>query len=249
VHAMSLVPVANRFLRSRLWWRRALALRALGLLQIKTHTAAIVDALDDPSADVRAAALDAIADLRDMAALPALVVRLHDESLHRGRRVVALSAFGCDCEPLLLEMAEVDRANRLNYAEALAVCGTPRSRPLLCRWTQDAHVEVRAAAFEALGHIGLDEDVAPLVIDALESDAVLVRAKAARALRGWVGPAAAAPHLARHLDDAWPVAVQAARSLRTMGDVGISALQASASRPGLPGLLARQTLWEVGAPC
>ena len=95
VLAMSVMPLIERWLHSGFWWQRARALRGLGLLQMTTHTAAIVAALDDPDVEVRAAALDAIADLRDPASLQALVVRLHDQSLPRGRRAAAIAAFGC----------------------------------------------------------------------------------------------------------------------------------------------------------
>ena len=247
-HAMALMPVIDRLLSSRRWWRRALALRALGLLQIQTHTAAILAALDDGNDEVRAAALDAIADLRDPATVKALVVRLHDISLHPGRRAAAIAAFGSECEPFVLEVAEVDAANRLNYARALAVCGTERSRPTLCRWTEDPRADVRAAAFEALAHVGLDQVAASLAIEALESADVAVRAMAAYALHDWSGAGEeTASRLAQHLDDSWPVAVRAARSLQTLRDVGLAALRASASRTDLAGVLARQTLWELEA--
>lgn len=249
VHALSLIPLADRLLESFWWWRRALALRALGLVQCRSHTAAIVAALDDPQAEVRAAALDALADLRDPASLPALVVRLHDESLQKGRHVAAIAAFGSDSEPLLLELAAIDPINRLNYARALAVCGTRRSRPVLCQWTHDARADVRAAAFEALATIGLDERAASLAIRALDSVEVEVRAMAAYALSGWTGGEDAAVRLARHLDDSWPVAVKAAQSLRTMQDAGIVALQVSALRPDLAGRLAQQMLWDTAGQC
>ena len=153
-----------------------------------THTAAIVAALDDPESEVRAAALDAIGDLHDPASLQGLVVRLHDQTLPRGRRIAAMAAFGSSCEPFLLEMSEIDAANRANYARALGICGTRRARPALCRWTEDPRLEVRVAALTALGHVGLDERAARLAIEALESGDVMVRAKAAFALRGWQGP-------------------------------------------------------------
>ena len=140
--AMGVFRLADRYLRSWLWWRRALALRALGLAQARDHTAQLVAALDDSHPDVRAAALDGLADMRDPAALQAIVVRVHDTSLHRGRRGAALKAFGSDCEPFLLELSEIDSANRLNYIHALAICGTARSRPVLCRWTRDTRIEV-----------------------------------------------------------------------------------------------------------
>ena len=168
--ALAVFRLADRYLRSRLWWRRALALRALGLAQARDHTAQLIAALDDAHPDVRAAALDGLADMRDLAALQAIVVRVHDTSLHRGRRGAALKAFGSDCEPFLLELSEVDSANRLNYIHALAICGTARSRPVLCRWTRDTRIEVRATAFEALAYVGLDDEAARVAIEGLEND-------------------------------------------------------------------------------
>ena len=106
VQAMSLFPIADRYLRSRLWWRRARALRALGLIQATDHTPQLVAALDDPHPDVRAAALDGLTDMHDLTALEAIVVRVHETSLHRGRRGAALKVFGPACEPFLLDLAE-----------------------------------------------------------------------------------------------------------------------------------------------
>jgi len=247
VEAMSGLHIADRYLRSRLWWRRALALRALGLLQARDHTAQLVAALDDSHPDVRAAALDALTDQHDPAALQAVVVRLHDTSLHRGRRGAVLKAFGSDCEPFLLEWSEVDPEHRVNYIHALAICGTARSRPVLCRWTRDTRIDVRATAFEALAYVGLDDEAARVAIEGLESDDPRVRAMAAYALRGWQGPGNAAARLAPHLDDTWAVAVRAARTLQSMGPAGSAELQARVSRQDIGGLLARQMLWQPGA--
>jgi HEAT repeat protein len=249
VGAMSIMPVVDRFLRSHWWWRRALALRVLGVLQVKSYAAVIVAALDDANPQIRAAALDALADMHDRATLPALIVRMLDTSLQRGRRVAAIAAFGHECEPFLLDLARVDAENRASYARALAICGSAQARTTLCEWTRDSRTEVRAAAFEALGHVGLDQNAAALAIDGLESADVAVRAMAAYALHEWRGPGEAAPRLARHLADEWPVAVQAANSLRTMDRAGRSQLEAWSSRPDLAGQLARQMLWEAGASC
>lgn len=57
------------------------------------------------------------------------------------------------------------------------------------------------------------------------------------------------PQLGRHLDDEWPVAVQAAQSLRTMQSAGLPVLHEHAARTDLAGLLARQMLWEASMPC
>lgn len=245
--AMSLMEFVVRLLPSRLWWKRATALRVLGALRVAEYTPAIVAALDDDTPEVRGAALDAIADLHDPALLNAIVVRLHDESLHRGRRLAAIAAFGAACEPILLQMADVDARNRLDYARALRICGTRLSRPILARWTREPDADIRAAAFEALAHIGLDDETAPLAMAALEREEVNVRAMAAYALQNWTSSVDVAATLARHLDDQWPVAVHAARSLKTLGQPGLAALQAASSRSDLAGELARQTLWEMAA--
>ncbi|MBW8861692.1 MAG: HEAT repeat domain-containing protein [Acidobacteria bacterium] len=239
------IPIVERYLRSWRWWRRALALHALGLVQARDHTAAIVAALDDPNANVRAAALDALTDLCDPASLQAVAVRLHDPSLPAGRRAAALAAFGCKGEIFLLDLAEVDAAHRANYASALALCGTARARPALARWTEDPRAEVSAAALEALARIGVDGDAARLAIAALEHKDARVRAMAAQALRGWAGDDAAA-HLAGHLDDEWPVALRAARALQS-SPAGVVELQARTSRTDLTGVLARQMLWQGAA--
>jgi HEAT repeat protein len=247
--ALSMFQLADRYLRSRWWWRRALVLRAVGLVQARDYTAQLIAALDDANPDVRAAALDGLADMRDPAALQTIVVRVNDSSLHRGRRGAALKAFGSDCEAFLLELSDVDSANRLNYIHALAICGTARSRPVLCRWTRDTRIEIRATAFEAMAYVGLDDETARVAIDGLESEEPRVRAMAAYALRGWQGPGDAAARVAAHLDDTWPVAVRAARTLQSMGPAGLVQLQACASRPDVSGLLARQMLWQPGAEC
>ncbi|HEY2434330.1 MAG TPA: HEAT repeat domain-containing protein [Vicinamibacterales bacterium] len=247
--AMSVVPIADRFLRSPWWWRRTVALHVLGLLQQKDRTAKIVAALDDRNSDVRGAALDALADMQDPATLPAIVVRFQDASLQRGRRAAALAAFGSQCEPFLLELSQLDPEHRGNYARALTICGTERSRPALRQWTDDPRVDVREAAFEALAHVGLDEAAAARAITALENRESSVRARAASALYGWTGNGDAASHLARHLDDAWAVAVPAARSLLSMREAGRLELQACARRSDLAGALARQMLWEARVQC
>jgi HEAT repeat protein len=244
--AMSFTTIADRFLRSRWWWRRARAIRALGLLRYSDYTAVIITALDDPNPNIRVAALDALSDLKDLRSLPALIVRMHDLTLPLGRRAQALAAFGNECEALVLELAAIDPDNTLTYALVLSRWGTARSREALSRWTTDDRATVRAVAFEGLAHVGLDEHAAKLGIHALNHDEPPVRAMAARALRHWLTRDAAA-QLGAHLDDEWLVAVEAAHSLRAMREPGVTVLQEQAVRTDLAGLLARQMLWEVNA--
>lgn len=244
VRAMSVVPIADRYLRSRWWWRRALAVRALGLMQMTDRTAQIIVALDDAHADVRAAALDAVGDLRNRASLQAIVVRLKDPSLPPGRSAAALAAFGPSCEPFVLELARIDPGHRLHYIRALALCGTSRSRPTLAEWTHDLRPEVQAAALEALAEIGLDDPSTTHAMACLQHHDPSVRAMAAFALGGAISRPDVATQLARHLDDVWEVAVKAAQSLRSMRPHGLDTLRACSGRRGLSGVLARQMLWE-----
>src|SRR5262249_16006720 len=160
----------------------------------------------DKHPGVRAAALDALTDLRDPAAMSAIIVRLIDPSLDRARRAAALDAFGAEAETFVMAMAEIDPDHREDYARALAICGTARARPTLRRWSLDDRVEVRARALSALGRIGLDNETARTVLGALGSDDAKVRAGAARAFSGWTGDVDATERLARHLEDEWMVA-------------------------------------------
>ena len=248
VERLALGPKTDGLLDSIWWWRRALALRAVGLLQIRRRAPRIVAALDDWHVDVRAAALDALADLHDPKTVPAVVVRLLDTTLPRGRRAGALVAFGPEAEPLVLEFAELDPAQRVKYALAIRICGTGQSRPTLSRWAVDRQPDVRAAALDALAHVGIDESTSALAIAALEDPDPAVRAAAARALKGWTGAGEAAAHLARHLDDAWIVAAPAARALQSIRPGGVDALRVWAARTDLAGVLARQMLWELDLP-
>ena len=102
------------------------------------YTAQLIAALDDPHPDVRAAALDGLADMHDLTALQAIVVRVHDTSLHRGRRGAALKAFGFRLRAVPAGVVgSRSRKTASTTSSRSAICGTARSRPVLCRWTRD----------------------------------------------------------------------------------------------------------------
>jgi len=247
--AMDVRTDADRLLGSRLWWRRAVALRAFGLLQRRNRTPEIVAALDDENADVRGAALDALADLRDPAALQAIVVRLQDATLHRGRRLQALTAYGAEAESFVMDLASIDPEHRRHYCRALAVCGTAACRPALYAWAREPSAELRAASLMALSHVGLDVEGAQLAVAALDGEPAEVRAAAAKALHGWNGPLDVTLSLARRLDDEWTVAVPSARALQSIVPRGAEALRGASVRQDLAGVLSRQMLWELQPPC
>jgi HEAT repeat protein len=228
VGAMSLVPLADRWLRSHRWWRRVPALHAFGLLQFADRARQLVAALDDHNVEVRNAALDALADLRHPATLPAIVVRLHDTSLQRGRM-------------------SIQRIVSITPRRWPSVAPRGHERSCANGRRTDPREGVRAATFEALARTGLDDREAALAIAALDSRDVQEREMAAAALTGWRGDSHGPSQLARHLSDAWPVAVRAARALQSMGPAGRAALDAYTAHADQAGVLARQMLWEMEA--
>lgn len=128
-------------------------------------------------------------------------------------------------------------------AEVLGLIGTAAAVDPLLVWCADSRAEVRAAAFEALGSIGLDDRGHYFALRALGDGDPAVRGMAARALgRGQRDDAA--EYLAGRLDDEWLPAAQAAGALRRLGGRGLALLQARAREDGQAGDLARQMLWS-----
>ena len=246
IDALPLMPFAERLLRSPWWWRRAMALRALGAMQagdytgrssrrsmIRTTTSGTRRSTRSPTCRIpRRCRRSSCA-----CTMPRCTGRDGARRWPRSDR---------SAEPFLLDLAAVDSEHRLNYALALGICGTAAARPILCAWSGDTRAVVRAAAMEALSRIGVDRASVPFAITALEDGDAAVRAMAATALHGHADRDTAAS-LARHLDDTWIVAVRAARSLQRMEAAGRAELEARAAGAGLAALLARQMLWDAKA--
>ena len=202
-------------LRGDRWWRRAEAVRALGLVQDSQAYDSIVRLLDDDHEEVRRA------------------VRVVD----------ALSRLGPDAVPAVADHGTAHPANAGVVAEVLGQIGGTLAIDDLVRWTSSADPAVRAAAVGALGTIGLDDRSYYHALRALSDTDPDVRGLAARAL-GRAGRVDAAPYVARLLDDEWIAAAHGARALRRLGAPGETALRARAGDTGLGGDLARQMLWE-----
>ena len=111
-------------------------------------------------------------------------------------------------------------------------------------WAGDDRTEVRAAVWQAIGAIGVDDRAYYHLLRGLSDPGEAVRAAAAWAL-GRSGRQDAVIYLAGGLDDEWLVAAQTARALRALGPAGRRELEDAASRRGSE--LARQMLWECGA--
>jgi HEAT repeat protein len=231
-------------LRGDRWWRRAEAVRALGLVQDGQAYDSIVRLLDDDHEEVRAAAVEALGLLGDGRAVGPLLGALSNASRYQRVRVVdALSRLGPDAVPAVAEHGTAHPANAGVVAEVLGQIGGTLASDDLVRWTSSADPAVRAAAVGALGTIGLDDRSYYHALRALSDTDPDVRGLAARAL-GRAGRVDAAPYVARLLDDEWIAAAHGARALRRLGAPGETALRARAGDTGLAGDLARQMLWE-----
>jgi hypothetical protein len=243
--ALGLIEEWTGQLGDRRWWIRAEAARALGLVKCVDVVTALATALDDPYDEVRAGAVESLGLIADPRAIPDLIARLADQSRHQRVRLVhALQQFGLTAVLPLVEHGQAQSANRAAVAEILGSIGAAGALDQLISWSTDERAEVRAAIWQAVGMIGVDDRAYYHVLRALNDSSEIVRAAAAWAL-GRSGRQDAAIYLAARLDDEWIVAAQTARALRALGPAGRRALEAAATTKGSE--LARQMLWECGA--
>jgi HEAT repeat protein len=231
-------------LTDRRWWIRAEAARALGLVKCPDVVSQLTDALDDPCDEVRASAVESLGLLADPQAIPQLIARLGDQSRHQRVRLVhALQQFGPHAVAPLLERGQAQVAERAAVAEILGAIGAAAALDRLLEWSVEDKAEVRAAVWQALGTIGVDDRAYYHALRALNDSSGQVRAAAAWAL-GRSGRQDAAAYLAGRLNDEWIVAAQTARALRALGPAGRRELEEAVATRGSE--LARQMLWECG---
>jgi hypothetical protein len=226
------------------WWRQAEAARALGLVRAEGALKPLLERLDDPHEEVRAAAVEALGHLGDPGCVPALLRALPDATRHQRARVVeAIRALGPSVAHALVAHARVHPDDLATVAELLGFTNATSAADDLLAWSNHQDSRVRAAALQAIGSLGLDDRAYYYTLRALGDTAEEVRAMAARAL-GRSRRRDAAPYLAQHLGDEWLVAAHAATALRMLGPAGERELIARQEAPGLAGVLARQMLWE-----
>lgn len=231
--------------RDRRWWRRAEANRSLGVVGDTESFAAFVSALDDPHEEVRAAGVEALGRLGDLRAVQELLKRLPEQSRHQRVRIVdALGTLGADGAETLMDFVR-RRPDVLPFVADLvpAICGSAVAEEILalCDHESDA---IRAAAFNVLGTIGLDDTNFYYALKALGDADPGVRSMAARAL-GRSGREDVASYLGDRLNESdWTVAAASARALLNLGPAGAATLAESAEGQGQAAELAKQMLWE-----
>ena len=232
----------------RRWWRRANATRSLGVVHDTPSFQVLVAALDDTHEEVRAAAVEALGRLGDLGAVPELLTRLPQQSRHQRVRIIdALGSLGADGAPTLMEFIRRQPEVLPFVADLVpAICGSSAAEQVLAFCDHDA-AAIRAAAFNVLGTIGLDDTNFYYALKALGDAEPGVRAMAARAL-GRSGRDDAASYLGELLNETdWTVAAASARALLGLGAAGAATLAASASGDGQAAALAKQMLWEQQA--
>ena len=123
-------------------------------------------ALDDPSPDIRAAAVQAIRKAKDGDALPALVAHIEDPDERVGLYIAqALAELAPpDVVPLLLvPLLRFDASGRWRAAYVLGERREPRAVSVLARALRDDEVLVSSTAAGALAKIGTPAAIAALI--------------------------------------------------------------------------------------
>ena len=217
---LGLVRRAGRMCRSRIWWRRLQGVRLLTL--VGGEDDAVLALAEDPSPVVRSQVAEWAGAYPSEAGVRALIEMLGDPT--RSSRYSVQDALvrlgGMAVEPLARRLASVTdpvaAVAGLRVAEGL---GDPRLLPHVLDLADHADVEVRSAAFAALGALG-GRAAADRLLAGLAEPVPACRAAAASAL-GRMGHWQAAPALARELGHtAWDVRLAAGRALARLGPPG-----------------------------
>lgn len=171
-------------------WRRATAAYLLGDMGAVVADAALMTALEDSAAEVRAAAARSLGRLKVAPAVPALVAALEAGTIPRGIAAYALYQIGTPSIPSLLALlASDDSFVRSTAAELVGLLGDANHASLLLGLADDTDPSVRAQAARALGRLGAASVFATLA-SLLEDDDDEVQAAAAQALGSLSDPRA-----------------------------------------------------------
>jgi len=176
------MAIACEGLKSRRAWRRASAAYSLGDMSCAEAVPLLLEALEDRSGEVRAAAVGSLGRLRDPSATEPLVECLVTRQVPRGLGGTALLELGPVAIPELSRIARHDDPHVRTIAiTVLGLVGDFGDAAVAIEAMQDPSAEVRAAAARALGRIGA-EDAESALLAALKDRVPDVRAEAATSL-------------------------------------------------------------------
>lgn len=212
-------------------WRRALAIRTLGLLEAEEAVPELIQRVSDHSRYVREAAVRALGRIGDRRALPALAV-LFLQPGRAGAGIVheALLGLGDAAEPVFREgLSSREATVRVTSCFGIgSVVAPDEARAELGRMLADPAAEVRAAACETLGRIPSEPAPEPLAL-ATRDLVPSVRRAAVSALGSYDDPGSV-PLLLAALDDPdRDVALRAGESLVRLGRLTGAGMEARAA--------------------
>jgi HEAT repeat protein len=190
-------------------WRRAAAAHRLGDIHAESAVPGLIAALDDPSRDVRTAAVRSLGRLAPPDAVDPLLAVFVDGRAPSALIGWALLQIGVPALPRLrVAMAGPDAANRAAAVLMVGLLGAASDADALADRLRDTSAEVRAEAARALGRLGVMRHQPELVL-ALDDRVPDVRAAAATAL-GRLQARVLEPLIAVAQDDRFEVARAAA---------------------------------------
>jgi HEAT repeat protein len=195
---------------------------------------ALLDALDDPEREVRAAASRSLALLGASVAVAPIVEALAAGRIQRAVGGWALMKLGDTALTSLRGLVgHQDAAIRATAVELVGLIGNASDSAQLIVHLSDPAAEVRAKAAHALGRLGA-ADAAVALRGGLGDRIFFVRAAAARAL-GQIGDRASSAALVHQAQtDRFEAAQAAARALAELEPLGLAAAASvAAARPHL----------------
>lgn len=212
------------------WNERAHAVRVLGNLGLPAAVPTLATVLRDRDEDeaVRALAADALAAIRDPSVIPQLIAELRRADDQATPRVAeALIPFGSAATQALLELLDEKEHTPARVWAARVLTATHDSAAVeaLIARLRDRHDLLRANSAEALGAIGDQRALPPLMQVALRDPAPIVRGQAAVAAAKIAGPEATALLVAALGDPDFATRLRALEAFESMRLSDTSALE------------------------
>lgn len=214
--------------RSRRWWRRLRAARAISTLAAPRHLLLIHELLDDPTPATRLAAAAALERLPSPGLAAAVLERaIASRAVVRGHLIELLAASRTLVVPVIVERLRdpASEAELRVLLDLVAVLGYPPLLGYVVPHADEPSLEIRIAVATCLRNFPHPQ--ASGVLRRMLSDPEWqVRARAAASL-GVIGAVEATGDLLVGLrDPSWWVRLRSAVSLRLLGASGVGALRA-----------------------
>ncbi len=214
-------------LEDRNWWRRAEAAEKLGRTSAERALPNLTRAMeDDESSEVRFRAATALGRLGGVSAIRPLVKALSEPNRWSTIRIgdILLTMGPEVIRELTLAFPKMNLHGQCSALDLIAAKGHADVGPWLRQRLADEETDVRSRAASALGAVG-DLDAGTALVHALEDTQWPVRAMAAKSLGAILHTGAIEELSASLRDREWWVRANAAEALKTMGPVGLEALE------------------------